>query len=102
MSILHEEYLTDIDDESQDHNNKYKNFYNFISTTAQSNANLKQFIVDIGLDEQSDIELLDTDMINTIYNFLLKKDKNKIKTYLKEIREITNNFLFNLPTVSIT
>ena len=96
MSILHEEYLTDIDDDSEDDNKEYKNLYNFISTRTQSNANLRQFIDDLGWDEQSDIEFLDTGMINTIYNLLDKqKDKNEMKTYLREIREIIDNPSFN-------
>ena len=100
MSILHEEYLTDIDDDSEDDNKddnkEYKNLYNFISTKAQSNANLRQFIDDIGWDEQSDIEFLDTGIINNIYSLLDKqKDKNEMKNYLREIRKITNNHNFN-------
>jgi len=96
MSILHEEYLTDIDDDSEHDNKEYKNLYNFISTRAQSNANLRQFIDDIGWDEQSDIELLDTGMIHTIYNLLDKqKDKNEMNSYLREIRKIIDNPSFN-------
>lgn len=90
--ILHEDSLTDNEEDYEG------NVYKFISTRAQQkkngkyiNSRLRKYIRDIGWNTRSDIEFVDTNMFQQIYNKLNKKDKLQMKTFLDDIRDITGD-----------
>jgi hypothetical protein len=96
QSIYKEEYLTEEEENSEDE--KYINLYIFISTKIKTNIALMNYLFEIGWYEKEDIILLNTDLIQHMYNLLDKKDQITMKkNYLRDIRKITNNynFIFN-------
>lgn len=84
------------DDENSD-DERSDNFYKFISTQAQHNDALNEYLDDIGLDAKNDMPDLSPENMQKIYNLLDIKEKNTMKTqYLKNIRKLINSPNFRL------
>jgi hypothetical protein len=87
------------DDSEDDSDDKaYKNFYNFVSTQAQDNADLKDYLFDIvGWYNMIDTHYLDEVSIRNIYSLLDEEgQKTMINNYLPIIRKITGVQNINL------
>lgn len=84
------------DDENSD-DERSDNFYKFISTQAQDNDALNNYLDEIGVDAKSDMSDLSENNMQQIYKLLNIKDKNTMNTqYLKNIRKIVNRPNFTL------
>jgi hypothetical protein len=96
IPIFNDEHLTDVEDDSEN-DCEYTNFYNFISTQARTNADLANYLFEIGWIEKADTYLLDTMDIQQIYQLLSPESKKTMKNnYLRELRKIIQNPNFNL------
>ena len=85
------------DDEDDSDNEKVDNFYKFISTQAQQNVALNDYLDEIGVDAKSDMSDLSENNMQQIYNRLNEKDKNTMKTqFMKNIRKLINRPNFTL------
>lgn len=92
--IYNEHYLTEEEDDSEDE--KYINFYNFISTEVRTNTVLMNYLFEIGWFEKEEIIFLDSNFIQYIYDLLDNKKKIIMnRNYLRDIRKIINNSNFN-------
>jgi hypothetical protein len=92
--IYNESYLTESEEDSKDE--KYINFYNFISTKVTTNIELMNYLWELGLFAKEDIIFLEEDWIRHIYDLLDEKGRITIrKNYLRDIRKIINNPNFN-------
>ena len=84
------------DDENSD-DERSDNFYKFISTQAQHNNALNDYLDEIGVDAKSDMSDLSENNMQQIYNRLNEKDKNTMKTqFMKNIRKLINRPNFTL------
>jgi hypothetical protein len=93
--IYNDQYLTEDEDDSD--NEKVDNFYKFISTQAQHNDALNDYLDEIGVDAKSDMSDLSENNMQQIYNRLNEKDKNTMNTqFMKNIRKIVNRPNFTL------
>ena len=92
--IYNDQYLTE--DENSD-DERSDNFYKFISTQAQQNDALNDYLDEIGVDAKSDMSDLSENNMQQIYNRLNEKDKNTMKTqFMKNIRKLINRPNFTL------
>jgi len=92
--IYNDQYLTE--DENSD-DERSDNFYKFISTQAQQNVALNDYLDEIGVDAKSDMSDLSENNMQQIYNRLNEKDKNTMKTqFMKNIRKLINRPNFTL------
>jgi len=92
--IYNDQYLTE--DENSD-DERSDNFYKFISTQAQQNVALNDYLDEIGVDTKSDMSDLSENNMQQIYNRLNEKDKNTMKTqFMKNIRKLINRPNFTL------
>lgn len=93
-SIYNEQYLTENEETSDDE--KYINFYSFISTKITTNLELMNYLWNLGWFEKNDIIFLEENWIQHIYELLDEKGKITMeKNYLRNIRKIINNANFN-------
>jgi hypothetical protein len=84
------------DDENSD-DERSDNFYKFISTQAQDNDALNNYLDEIGVDAKSDMSDLSENNMQQIYKLLDIKDKNTMKTqFMKNIRKLINRPNFTL------
>ena len=84
------------DDENSD-DEKSDNFYKFISTQAQQNRALNNYLFEIGFYEKSDMPDLSENNMQQIYKLLDIKEKNTMKTqFMKNIRKLINSPNFRL------
>lgn len=84
------------DDENSD-DERSDNFYKFISTQAQQNVALNDYLDEIGVDAKSDMSDLSENNMQQIYKRLNEKDKNTMKTqFMKNIRKLINSPDFKL------
>ena len=84
------------DDENSD-DERSDNFYKFISTQAQDNDALNEYLDEIGVDAKSDMSDLSENNMQQIYKLLDIKDKNTMKTqFMKNIRKLINRPNFTL------
>lgn len=84
------------DDENSD-DEQSDNFYKFISTQAQQNVALNDYLDEIGVDAKSDMSDLSENNMEQIYKRLNEKYKNTMKTQImKNIRKLIKSPNFTL------
>lgn len=78
-------------DNSDQEDKKYKNLYNFIATKAREKQELKNYLNELGFENQSDLKYFQgtPTWFQDIYDLLDEEDKIEIKeNYLYNIRNI--------------
>jgi len=97
-----EDHLTENEEEEVEtriKRSELKNFYKFLSTQAQKNEELADYLKEqLGLTHQSEVQLLDNDQCIHIYNLLDASGKKTMRNnYLGIVKIIVRNPRFTFP-----
>jgi len=99
-------YLTDTQDDTddEDNNDRFNKLSFFLYTVSRNNIAIRDYFNMLGLYEgffdMRDVEQLEEEHYNDIYNLLNKKQKKDMKkNYLYTLRQLLHNPDFDLTTV---